>query len=152
MYHTVTTDSDITGILVLIRNQFCVPGKEKLYSFQKTKQKIDHESGSIQRIYNADQKSCYRKLCAMLNCSVMSDSLEPRGLWPTRFFCPWGFSRQKYWSGLPCSPPGDLPNPGIEPRFPHCRWILYHLSYQRPKLRKPILNVNFKNFPKAAIK
>ena len=26
-----------------------------------------------------------------------------------------GFSRQKYWSGLPCLPPGDLPDPGIEP-------------------------------------
>ena len=25
-----------------------------------------------------------------------------------------GLSRQKYWSGLPCPPPGDLPNPGIE--------------------------------------
>ena len=27
---------------------------------------------------------------------------------------PVGFSRQEYWSGLPCSPPGDLPNPGVE--------------------------------------
>ena len=26
-----------------------------------------------------------------------------------------GFSRQVYWSWLPCSPPGDLPNPGIKP-------------------------------------
>ena len=26
-----------------------------------------------------------------------------------------GFSRQEYWSGLLCSSPGDLPNPGIEP-------------------------------------
>ena len=26
-----------------------------------------------------------------------------------------GFSRQEYWSGLPCPLPGDLPNPGIEP-------------------------------------
>ena len=26
-----------------------------------------------------------------------------------------GFSRQEYWRGLPCRPPGDLPNPGIEP-------------------------------------
>ena len=25
------------------------------------------------------------------------------------------FSRQEHWSGLPCSPPGDLPNPGIKP-------------------------------------
>ena len=29
-----------------------------------------------------------------------------------------GFSRQEYWSRLPCPPPGDLPNPGIEPRSP----------------------------------
>ena len=28
------------------------------------------------------------------------------------------FSRQDYWSRLPCPPPGDLPNPGTEPRFP----------------------------------
>ena len=26
-----------------------------------------------------------------------------------------GFSRQVYWSGLPCPPAGDLPNPGIKP-------------------------------------
>ena len=25
------------------------------------------------------------------------------------------FSRQEYWSGLPCPPPGDPPNPGIKP-------------------------------------
>ena len=29
-----------------------------------------------------------------------------------------GFSRQQYWSGLPFPSPGDLPNPGIEPRSP----------------------------------
>ena len=28
----------------------------------------------------------------------------------------WGFSRQEYWSGLPCPPPGDLPNPGLKLR------------------------------------
>ena len=28
------------------------------------------------------------------------------------------FSRKKYWSGLPFPSPGDLPNPGIEPRSP----------------------------------
>ena len=25
-----------------------------------------------------------------------------------------GFSRQEYWSGLPCPPPGDLPDPGLK--------------------------------------
>ena len=35
---------------------------------------------------------------------------------PARLLCPWGFSRQEYWSGLSCPPPGDLSDPGIEPR------------------------------------
>ena len=30
-----------------------------------------------------------------------------------------GFSRQEYWSGLPFPPPGDLPDPGIEPGLLH---------------------------------
>ena len=29
-----------------------------------------------------------------------------------------GFSRQEYWSGVPCPPPEDLPNPGIKPWSP----------------------------------
>ena len=29
-----------------------------------------------------------------------------------------GFSRQEDWSGLPCPPPGDLPDPGIKPACP----------------------------------
>ena len=38
--------------------------------------------------------------------------LEPR---PSQAPLSMGFSRQEYWSGLPCPPPGDPPNPGIEP-------------------------------------
>ena len=37
-----------------------------------------------------------------------------------------GFSREEYWSGLPCLPPGDLPNLGIELRSLHCRWTLFY--------------------------
>ena len=29
-----------------------------------------------------------------------------------------GFSRQEYWSGLPFPSPGNIPDPGLEPRFP----------------------------------
>ena len=38
-------------------------------------------------------------------------------LWPVaqQAPLPMGFSRQEYWNGLPGSPPGDLPNPGMEP-------------------------------------
>ena len=48
-----------------------------------------------------------------------------------------GFSRQKYWSGLPFPPPGDLPDPGIEPSSPTstiennacCGLVIYGLYF-----------------------
>ena len=43
-------------------------------------------------------------------------TLQPRVLQPARLLCPWGFSRQECWGGLSRPTPGDLPNPGIEPR------------------------------------
>ena len=49
------------------------------------------------------------------SCPTLCD---PHGLQPARLLCPWGFSRQEYWRGLPFPSPGDLPNPGIEPRSP----------------------------------
>ena len=57
-------------------------------------------------------------VCSVLSCPVMSDSLRPHGVQPARLLCPWGFYRQEYQSGLPCPPPGNLPNPGIELRSP----------------------------------
>ena len=51
----------------------------------------------------------------VLSSSVMSDSLQRYRLQPTRLLCPQGFSRQEYWRGLPCPPPGYIPNPGIKP-------------------------------------
>ena len=55
-----------------------------------------------------------RVLCAVLSPSVVPDSLP----WTVACQAPLSleFSRQEYWSGLPCPPPGDLPKPGIEPR------------------------------------
>ena len=44
-----------------------------------------------------------------------------------------GFSRQEYWSGLPCPPPGDLPDPGIEPH------LLYLMHWQADSLPLSLL-------------
>ena len=41
-----------------------------------------------------------------------------------------GFSRQEYWSGLPCLLQGNFPNQGSNPGLLHCRRILYSLSHQ----------------------
>ena len=51
---------------------------------------------------------------ACSGASVMSDSVN---LWTIAHQAPQaiGFSKQEYWSQLPCPPPGDLTNAGIEP-------------------------------------
>ena len=52
--------------------------------------------------------------------------------WTVVFQAPlsMGFSRQEYWSGLPCCLPGVLPKPGILPRSPILQVIFYYLSHQ----------------------
>ena len=54
-------------------------------------------------------------VCVSQVTSVVSHSLWPYGLQTARLLCPWQFFRQEYWSGLLCSPPGDLPDLGIKP-------------------------------------
>ena len=51
-----------------------------------------------------------------VSCSVMPDSATP---WIATHQAPLSmeFSRQEDWSGLPFPSPGDLPNPGTEPRY-----------------------------------
>ena len=59
-----------------------------------------------------------------LNSQVKVKSLSRVRLFATPWMVAYqaprsmGFSRQEYWSGLPFSSPGDLPNPGIKPRSP----------------------------------
>ena len=50
----------------------------------------------------------------------MSDSVTP---WTAAHQAPLstGLPRQEYWSGVPLPPPGDLPDPGIEPESPASR-------------------------------
>ena len=54
-----------------------------------------------------------------VSCSVVSDSLQPHGLYVARQSpVSMGFSRQEYWSGLSFPSPEDLPDPGVEPWSP----------------------------------
>ena len=54
-----------------------------------------------------------QKFTLLHRCSVLFDSLWPHGL-AHQAPLSMGFSRQEYWSALPCPPPGDFPNPGTD--------------------------------------
>ena len=86
-------------------------------------------------VLKSDILDLFKHMRVCFAASVVSDSLQPYGLEPARLLYPWGFSRQGYCSGLPCSPPGDQPR--IEPRSSTLRWILYRLSHQgSPEVRE----------------
>ena len=76
------------------------------------------------------------RVCAMLSCSVMSDSLRPHGLELARHLCPWGFSPGKK-TGMGCHAllQGIFLTQGSNPSLLQCRQILYQLSHQgSPKI------------------
>ena len=76
------------------------------------------QAAKIARSESREKGYIAPSMCCMLSRSVMSNSFQPHGLQPTKLLCPWGFYRQEYWSGLPCPPPGNLPNTRIEIRYP----------------------------------
>ena len=51
-----------------------------------------------------------------------------------------GFSRQEYWSGLTCPPPGNLPDPGIEPLFPAAPAL--QVVFTAEPLGKPVIGLD----------
>ena len=88
---------------------------QRLASCWKVEKRMEKYIGEIWESMEAIAKSWYRRLWKLLS-----------HVW--LFVIPWtvacqaplsmGFSRQEYRSGLPFPSPGDLPNPGIEPRSP----------------------------------
>ena len=69
-------------------------------------------------------------VCVCSVTSVVSDSFVT--LWTIACQAPLSmeFSRQEYWSGLPCPPPGDFSNPGIKPAAPALQVDSLPLSHQ----------------------
>ena len=95
----------ILGILVFVF--------ESLIAYSYSKEAILHLSSSLLVVWNRTRKECLRAW--VLSCFSHVGLFVT--LWTVACLAPlsMGFSRQEYWSGLPCPPPGDLPNPGIKP-------------------------------------
>ena len=73
----------------------------------------------------------------------MSDSLPPDWLQPTRLLCSWDLSGKNTGVGLLFPPPGDLPDPGIEPASPElASWFFSTETPGKPNLfNKPLLSL-----------
>ena len=69
-----------------------------------------------------------------VGCSVLSSSLRPNGLYPTRLLFPWNYPGKNTGMGSHSLLQRISPTQGSNPGLPHYRWILYQLSHQgRPK-------------------
>ena len=84
--------------------------QNKTYTYLEENPNLQHQQCQICNIWQP------RKICV---CSVAKLRLI-FGQWTVACQSPlsMGFSRHKYWSGLPCPLLGDLPDPGMEPLSP----------------------------------
>ena len=71
------------------------------------------------------------RCCVCEVSSVMSDSLWPDGLWPSRLLCPWASPGKNTGVGCHALLKGIFLTQELNPGLPHCGQILYCLSYQR---------------------
>ena len=101
----------------------------------------DKDTGACTRFQHVQVRISFRvwswDTCAML-CLVAQSC-------PT---LPWECSRQEYWSGLP---QGIFPTQGLNLGLPHCRRILYQLSYQGSPIPKKVNAKEYSNYCPTAL-
>ena len=89
-----------------------------LYQFLLRKavyQCLNHSTFLSKSVLSVKKKKQHqgRCMCCAQSLSCVRLSVTPWIVACQATICSWGFSRQEYWSGLPYSPSGDLPDPGI---------------------------------------
>ena len=78
------------------------------------------------------------------SCSVVSDSLRPHGLQPTRLLHPWDFPGKNTGVGCHFLLQEIFLIQGLNPGLLHCRQMLYHLSRQRSTITREKTILDFK--------
>ena len=76
----------------------------------------------------------FKSVSSSFKNSVVSDSATP---WTVAYQASLsiGFSRQKYWSGLPFPFQGIFPTQGLNPGLQPCKQMFYHLSHQGSSIK-----------------
>ena len=81
--------------------------------------RVKHIILSLSLVFKRTSNSCLYLWTYILwwwfSCSVVFNSYDPMNC---SLPLSLAFFRQESWSGLPCPPPGDLPNPGFQPASP----------------------------------
>ena len=100
------------------------------------------------------QTRCQNGLRAAVSGEAGGDanpgSVRPRGLYPARLLCPWNFSSQEHWSGLPFPPPEDLldllidPTSPVPPAWQANSLPLNHLGSPLPLVKSVALRMSYK--------
>ena len=94
--------------------------------------------GNLSQRVTVHQGLCcsFAHMC-MLSCSVVSDSLQPHGLYPTRLLCPWNSPDNN--TGVCCHPllQGIFPTQGWNLGLLHCRQILTRMFLSCTNCTKP---------------
>ena len=67
-----------------------------------------------------------------VSCSVVSDSLQPHGLQPSRLLCPWDSPGKNTGVGCDFLLQGVFLTQGSNSHLLHCRQSFYQLSHQDP--------------------
>ena len=119
--------------------KICVLKSTEFSQWKLKKSKINWEINCVNGLKGSISLSCYSPqnwtAATLSNACMISRFSCVRffvTLWTVVHQTPlsMGFSQQEYLSGFPFPPPGDLPDPGIEPTplYVSCigRWALYH--------------------------
>ena len=81
--------------------------------------------------------ACHIECVCVLSCFVRVRLCDPMDCSPPGSSV-YGILHQEYWSGSPCPPPGDLPDPGIEPVSPASPALAGGFFTAEPPGRKPL--------------
>ena len=96
---------------------------------------VKHQSSLWRWFLRCDPRCSQETLVKLVVCVCESCSRVQLfvTLWTVAHWAPLsvGFPRQEYWTGLPCSSPGNLPDPGTEPGSPALQ--AESLQFESPK-------------------
>ena len=111
--------------------------KKRWHEYTEELYKKDlHDPDNHDGVITSQSQTCHASLsftmsqCAALSCSVMSDSLQPHGLQPTRLLCPWDSPGKNTDVGSLSLLQGIFLTQESNRGLLHCRQIFYQLSYE----------------------